>query len=83
MSNSTGLTNRTPCGTHVELAKHGAVRVTRCACGAVHLHLSRPGLTVQIAAEQLAELAEACGEAAREVEVSRVPARVGGDPCAN
>ena len=63
------------CGTHVELAKTGSVRITRCACGTLHLHVARSGVTLQIGEDSLADLAAATTEAARELgsEAKRPP----------
>ncbi len=42
-----------PCGHHVELANNGAVRVTRCSCGTVHVTLIASGVTVRMSADAL------------------------------
>jgi hypothetical protein len=42
-----------PCGQHVELASTSAVRITRCACGTVHLTLVASGVTVRLSSESL------------------------------
>ena len=43
----------TPCGQHVELSSNGSVRVTRCACGTVHVTLLGSGVTVRMNGEAL------------------------------
>jgi hypothetical protein len=44
------------------------VRITRCACGTIHLHIARSGVTLQLSEEGFADLARASGEALRDVE---------------
>lgn len=39
------------CGPHTELALNDAVRVTRCACGTVHVTLLGSGVTVRMSSE--------------------------------
>ena len=46
-----------PCGQHVELSSNGAVRVTRCPCGTVHLTLLGSGVTVRMSTETLSGVA--------------------------
>ena len=53
----------TRCGTHTELAKTEGARITRCACGTIHLHLSRSGVSVQLPADAFLEVAAAVIEA--------------------
>ena len=45
------MTSLKKCGSHSELASNEAVRITRCACGAVHVSLRGPGVTVQMSAD--------------------------------
>jgi hypothetical protein len=39
------------CGPHTELTSNDLVRVTRCACGTVHVTLLASGVTVRMSAE--------------------------------
>ena len=73
---------RASCGTHVELARTGGVRITRCACGTLHLHVARSGVTLQIGEDSLADLAAATAEAARELAAGTPRATVPSS-CAN
>jgi hypothetical protein len=67
MTTSDG-TSRTACGPRTELAKNDGVRITRCSCGTIHLHIARSGVTLQLTEEGFAELARASNEALRDVE---------------
>ena len=40
------------CGPHTELVNNGTVRVTRCACGTVHLTTIPSGVTMRLSTEQ-------------------------------
>jgi hypothetical protein len=44
------------CGVHTELSTSPAAKITRCGCGTVHVHIVRSGVTVQLSAEQFAEV---------------------------
>ncbi len=66
-------TPKRPCGPHVELAANPAARVTRCACGTVHVSVERNGVTLKLDAETLRFLANALGAAARVVDVGMAP----------
>jgi hypothetical protein len=39
------------CGKHTELSANPHTRVTRCPCGAVHVHLLKTGVSVQMSLE--------------------------------
>jgi hypothetical protein len=70
--------DRGSCGSHEELARTTGFRLTRCACGTVHLHVTKAGVTVQLSDTQLAELVNVATAAQRKVEAvvadpSRVP----------
>ncbi len=39
------------CGPHSELVSNNMVRVTRCACGTVHMTIVASGVTVRMSAE--------------------------------
>ena len=64
------MTDRKRCGPHVEVAKTSNVRVTRCACGAVHLALLAKGVTVQLSDGEFAAIARDLGAAADEAEAT-------------
>jgi hypothetical protein len=70
--------DRGSCGSHEELARTTSFRLTRCACGAVHIQFVKGGVTVQISDTQLAELVNVASAAQRKVEAvvvdpSRMP----------
>lgn len=39
------------CGKHTELSANAHARVTRCPCGAIHVHLLKSGVSVQMPLE--------------------------------
>jgi len=39
------------CGKHTELSANPHTRVTRCPCGAIHVHLLKSGVSVQMPLE--------------------------------
>jgi hypothetical protein len=45
------MSAKSPCGSHTELMSNNAVRVTRCACGTVHVTFLTSGVTVRMSAE--------------------------------
>jgi hypothetical protein len=64
------------CGNHEELAKTAGFRISRCACGTVHLHVVKSGVTLQLSATSLAELVNAATVAHRKTEAAELdPAR--------
>jgi hypothetical protein len=68
--------DRAPCGNHEELARTTDFRLTRCACGTVHLHVAKGGVTLQLTETMLAELVNVATAAQRKVEAYTVdPAR--------
>jgi hypothetical protein len=64
------------CGPHSELVRTDSVRITRCSCGTVHVHLLRNGTTVQIAPEYFAEIAQAMSLARTVMQGSSAPEAV-------
>jgi hypothetical protein len=61
--------SRAACGSaRTELAKNDGVRITRCACGTIHLQMTRTGVTLQLTEAAFAELARATGEALQDLE---------------
>jgi hypothetical protein len=68
--------DRPACGTHEELARTTDFRLTRCACGTVHLFIAKGGVTLQLTDTMLAELVNVATAAQRKVEAFAVdPAR--------
>ncbi len=68
--------DRASCGQHEELARTTDFRLTRCACGTVHLHVVKGGVTLQLTDTMLAELVNVSAAAYRKVEaVTADPAR--------
>ena len=45
------MSAKNSCGPHTELMSNNAVRVTRCACGTVHVTFLTSGVTVRMAAD--------------------------------
>jgi hypothetical protein len=62
--------SREACGARTELAKNENVRITRCACGAIHLHFARTGVSLQLSEEAFRDLTAASNEGLRDLEVS-------------
>ena len=60
--------DRASCGSHEELARTTDFRLTRCACGTVHLHMVKGGVTLQLTETMLAELVNVSTAAHRKVE---------------
>lgn len=52
-------TTAATCGELVDIARVDGVRVSRCACGVLHLHVAAAGLTLRFTPERFASLAEA------------------------
>jgi len=42
------MSSKNSCGPHTELVSNATVRVTRCACGIVHMTLLSNGVTVRM-----------------------------------
>lgn len=58
------------CGPHVELTSNPAVRVTRCSCGTVHVHLKASGVSLQIDETQLRHVANGLAGATRLLDAA-------------
>jgi hypothetical protein len=56
------------CGSHTELASNDATRVTRCACGIVHVTLLGPGVTVRMSTEAFRGVASGLKGAAERLD---------------
>ncbi len=56
------------CGAHTELAKNAASRITRCACGQVHVHVMSNGVTLQLSAENFGLMGAAMSEATESLQ---------------
>lgn len=68
------------CGTHTELVSNNAVRVTRCACGTVHVTLLASGVTMRMSAEAFRGVAAGLKVAAERIDEAN--ARLGSS-CVN
>lgn len=67
-------TKKKPCGPHVELAANAAARITRCACGVIHVHLHGHGISLRLPeGEALRHIANALGAASRVVDHAETP----------
>ena len=42
------MSEKRPCGKHVDLASNGSVKITQCPCGTVHLTMHASGVTVRM-----------------------------------
>jgi hypothetical protein len=42
------MSEKSPCGKHVDLVSNGSVRVTQCPCGTLHVTLAASGVTVRM-----------------------------------
>ena len=79
-----GTKSREACGPRTELAKNENVRITRCGCGAIHLHFTRSGVSLQLTEEGFADLAAASGEGLRDLEkYGSERSRSASDTCIN
>ena len=70
--------NKPACGPPVDVAKNDGARIARCPCGTVHVHMLRSGVSVQLAADAFAEVAEAITFAHRALE-RRAPSHAHGE----
>jgi hypothetical protein len=61
------------CGLHLAVAFSPAARVTRCACGTFHVHLTRQRVTLKMHLEELRHLGNALSAAARAVDHAEDP----------
>ncbi len=64
------MSSKPACGPHVELTSNPTVRVTRCTCGTVHVHLKATGVSFQIDEAQLRHLANGLSGAARLLDAA-------------
>jgi hypothetical protein len=55
------------CGTQMELVRSRAARVSRCACGAIHLHLPNGSMTLHFERGGFDELVRALNTASRKL----------------
>jgi len=62
-----------PCGAHVELVSSPAARVTRCACGTVHVHLHTHGISMRLDADALRNVSNALTAAVRVIDLAEAP----------
>jgi len=71
------------CGPHVELTSNPAARITRCACGTVHVHLHAQGMSLRLDADGLRHIANALSGASRLVDMVDAPRPPAGDETVN
>jgi hypothetical protein len=62
------MPSKSSCGSHTELTSNSAVRVTRCACGTVHVTLLASGVTVRMSAEAFYDVASGLNAAADRLD---------------
>ena len=62
------MATKSPCGPHTELTSNDAVRVTRCACGTVHITLLSSGVTVRMSAEIFRNVASGLTAATEQLD---------------
>jgi hypothetical protein len=60
----------TKCGSHTEILSNNTVRVTRCACGTVHVTLIASGVTVRMSGETFRNAASGLKMAADRIDES-------------
>jgi hypothetical protein len=56
------------CGPQTEIASNNVVRITRCACGVLHVTLLGNGVTVRMTAEQLRSVSAGFGTALERID---------------
>lgn len=64
------MSTRPSCGKHTELASNPAVRISRCACGTVHVTVISSGVTVRMNTETMSKVAAGFKAAQDQVEAS-------------
>jgi hypothetical protein len=47
------MSEKRPCGKHLELASNASARITQCPCGTVHVTLHASGVTLRMNEETL------------------------------
>ena len=55
------------CGEVIDIAQADGVRISRCSCGVIHLHVNSSGITLRLAADRFTTLAEAVAVAHRRL----------------
>jgi hypothetical protein len=68
------------CGETRDIAQADGVRVSRCTCGVVHLHVIASGLTLRLSAERFTVLADAIATARRVLDAEAETTEAGGPP---
>jgi hypothetical protein len=68
MAGEVDMASSNQCGPHTELHSNETVRVSRCACGTVHVTLIRPGVTVRMSSEAFRAVAASMKVAADRLE---------------
>jgi hypothetical protein len=62
--------SKSACGQHTELLSNNAVRVTRCACGTVHVTLQASGVTVRMPQDAFRNVAAGLRAAVEKLDSS-------------
>lgn len=60
------------CGSHTELVANNAIRVTRCACGTVHMTLIASGVTLRMSLDAFRAAAAGMKSATERLDASHV-----------
>jgi hypothetical protein len=68
MAREVDMASPNQCGPHTELLSNETVRVSRCACGTVHVTLIRSGVTVRMSPEAFRSVAAGLKVAADRLE---------------
>ncbi|MFI5301864.1 MAG: hypothetical protein ACHREM_27560 [Polyangiales bacterium] len=68
------------CGLHLAVASSPVARITRCACGTLHVHLVRQRLTLKMQLEELRHLGNALSAAARVIDHTEDPQPAEAEP---
>jgi hypothetical protein len=68
MSSAPNTKKEKNCGPHTELIANEHTRVTRCACGTVHVHVLSKGLSLQIQDEEFRFLVNSFSAAQRVID---------------
>jgi hypothetical protein len=64
------MSSKNACGPHVELTANPGVRVTRCSCGTIHVHLKASGVSLQLDEAQLRHVSNGLAGAVRLLDAA-------------
>ena len=67
------MSEKSPCGKHVDLVSNGSVRISQCPCGTVHVTLNHSGVTVRMNEETFRTAATAFVTARDKISESARP----------